>query len=134
MTEIKNSQLRKLGNALAALYEQQFYSLASHRIKVALKTLSPSIALVDDSLKQLAEKYGSPTIIPGQYHIEKENVAKLDEEAKPIMDETFEMPKLKGITWDDIISSNAKISPADAEILEECGFLTGNPDKGEPAP
>lgn len=131
MTEIKNGELQKVAKGLLALKGQEFYTIPAHRVKVAVKAVDPIATALQESTLEVVKKFGTE-VGDGKYTFEDGKLALWNDAMESLMDESVELPSFKGITWNDIAAANAKISATDAEALEGCGFLTGNPDPDEP--
>lgn len=133
MAEITNAKLRLFYQAVVSLKQQEFFPIPSHRIKVAARALFVMVQPLDETLLEISRRHGKEAA-PGQYAFDRDEMPRWLEEAEPLMAQMVELPKLKGITWDDISAANAKISAANAEVLEETEFLTGDPDPDQPKP
>ena len=125
--EITNAQLRLAFQAIGALKQQEFFPIASHRLKVASRALQQLALSLEETLGEISERHGE-NMGNGQYTFKGDGLAKWLEESEPLLKQTVELPPMKGITWDDITAANAKISAVNAEILEEIGFLSGTPE------
>lgn len=126
-TTTSKGKLRVVGQTLMALRRQELHSVPANRIKVAVKLLSPLLEAVEEDFSAILRKYASENN-PGQFMVLPENREAFTEASSPLLDDEIELPKMKGISWDDLTLGDARISAQGAEILEEIGFLTGNPD------
>lgn len=127
-TPVSNHVLRRVGDALAQIRDQPKPTLAAHRLKAAQKELAPKLDALGETIRDVVTKYGKDTG-RGSVQVPREHIDAVNAELGPVLKETVEIPKLKGITYADL--ADAKISEDALDALEAIGLLTGSPEPEE---